>query len=343
MSAEGTRRSTAPGSAATAAGPGDAGPVHAATAGEDAATRGGDHSRRTAAKQRARRRRALQPTGLPWILPAFVVVVGLIYYSIGYTGYISTLDWDGTSPEPRGVGWGNYDQLLHDPVFWASIRHTVVFFAVTFTVQTALGFTLAALLHSRVKFPTLYKVIVFVPVVIAPATMAPVFRQMFAADGQFNSFLEAIGLGALAQPWLAQSSTALPVIMAIVVWQWTGVTFILYYAAMSQVDPEVLEAARIDGAGNLRTLVSIVWPAVRGTTAALATLSVIGALKTFDVPWLVTIGGPNHATEFLGTDIYRSSIPEAHVGYGAALSVMLLLLAIGGALLVGIRGLRQDR
>jgi len=284
-----------------------------------------------------------QPSGLPWILPAFVLVVGLIYYSVGYTGYISTLEWDGLSPEPRGVGLGNYDALLHDPVFWASIRHTVVFFVVTFAVQTALGFTLAALLHSRVRFPTVYKVIIFVPVVIAPATMAPVFRQLFAADGQFNSLLEAVGLGALAQPWLAQSGTALPVIMAIVVWQWTGVTFVLYYAAMSQVDPEVLEAARMDGAGNVRTLVSIVWPAVRGTTGALATLSVIGALKTFDVPWLVTIGGPNHATDFLGTQIYRESIPEADVGYGAALSVMLLVLAIGGALLVGIRGLRRER
>ena len=79
-----------------------------------------------------------------------------------------------------------------------------------------------------------------------------------------------------------------------------------------------------------------------GTTGALATLSVIGALKTFDIPYLVTIGGPNYSTEFLGTMIYRVSIPQAHVGYGAALSIMLLVLAIGGALLVGIRGMRRD-
>jgi raffinose/stachyose/melibiose transport system permease protein len=292
---------------------------------------------------RRSRRRGLQPQGLPWILPAVVLVVGLIYYCIGYTGYISTLDWDGTAPDPKHVGLHNYAQLLHDPVFWDTVRHTVIFFIGTFAVQTVLGFVFAALLHSKVKFPTLYKVIIFIPVVVAPATMAPVFRQMFAADGQFNSFLHAVGLGVLAQPWLAQSSTALPVIMAIVVWEWTGVTFVLYYAAMSQVDPEVIEAARIDGAGNIRTLVSIVWPAARGTTAALATLSVIGALKTFDVPYLVTIGGPNYSTEFLGTFIYRISIPQAHVGYGAALSIMLLILAIGGALLVGVRGTRRER
>jgi raffinose/stachyose/melibiose transport system permease protein len=291
---------------------------------------------------RTTRRRGPQSSGLPWILPAFVLVVGLIYYSIGYTGYISTLDWDGTSPEPEHVGLDNYDKLLHDPVFWGAVQHTVVFLVVTFVVQTALGFVFAALLHSNVKLRTVYKVVVFVPVVLAPATMAPVFRQMFSADGAVNSLLDAVGLHALSQPWLAQSSTALPVLMAIVVWQYTGVTFVLYYAAMSQIDPEVLEAARIDGAGNVRTLRSIVWPQVRGTTAALGTLSVIGALKTFDVPYLVTIGGPNYSTEFLGTMIYRVSIPAAHVGYGAALSVMLLLLAVGGALLVGIRGTRRD-
>jgi ABC-type sugar transport system permease subunit len=248
------------------------------------------------------------------------------------------LDWDGTSPEPESVGLRNYDQLLHDPVFWGAVRHTVVFLVVTFVVQTVLGFIFAALLHSNIRLGTVYKVIVFVPVVLAPATMAPVFRRMFAADGPFNGLLDAIGLDAVSQPWLAQESTALPVLMAITVWQWTGVTFVLYYAAMSQVDQEVLEAARIDGAGNVRTLVSIVWPQVRGTTGALATLSVIGALKTFDIPYLVTIGGPNYATEFLGTYIYRKTIPQSHVGYGAALSMILLVLALVMALILQVRG-----
>jgi raffinose/stachyose/melibiose transport system permease protein len=288
-----------------------------------------------------RRRRGTQPSGLPWILPAFLLVVGLIYYCIIETGYLSTLDWDGTSPTPVSVGGQNYVDILHDPVFWRAIRNTVEFLVVTFVVQTALGFVFAALLHSRVKLSGLYKVLVFTPVVIAPAVMAPVFRQMFAADGQLNWALQHVGLGFLAQPWLAQSSTALPAIMFITVWEFTGLTFVLYYAAMGQIDPEILEAARMDGAGNIRTLVSIIWPSVRGTTVALAMLSVIGALKTFDVPYLVTIGGPNYATEFLGTYIYRISIPQAHVGYGAALSVMLLILALVGSLTVAVRANRE--
>ena len=99
-----------------------------------------------------------------------------------------------------------------------------------------------------------------------------------------------------------------------------------------------VEAARIDGAGNFRTLVHIVWPGVRGTTLAMAILSAIGALKTFDVPYLVTVGGPNYATEFLGTYIYRQTIPLSHVGYGAALSIFLLVLALAMAIILQVRG-----
>ena len=273
--------------------------------------------------------------GLPWILPAFVFVVGLIYYSVFYTGYISTLDWDGLAPTAKAVGLGNFTKMFADPVFWAALRHTAVFYVVTFTVQTALGFVLAAIMHSRVRFAMVHKVVIFIPTVLAPATMAPVFRLIYADDGMANWILRHVRLGSLAHPWLADGKTALPALMLITVWQWTGLTFILYYAAMSQIEPELLEAARLDRAGNLRTLWYIVWPGCRGTTVSLAMLGFIGALKTFDIPYLVTTGGPYHSTEFLGTYIYRMGIRQAHIGYAAAISIVLLVLAVAGALVIG--------
>jgi ABC-type sugar transport system permease subunit len=287
-----------------------------------------------------RRPRRLTPFGLPWILPALAVSVGILYYCIGYTGFISTWDWDGVSPDPTVVGGANYVKAFQDQTFWAAIWHTAIFFVVTFVAQTVLGLLFAVLLHSRVKLAVVYKVIVFVPVVLAPAIMAPVFRQMYQPDGQFNWVLEHIGLGFLAQPWIGQSSTALLVVMAVTVWQWTGLTFVLYYAGISQIDQSMLEAARIDGAGNLRILISIIWPSLRGTTVALAMLGLIGALKTFDVPFLVTgaVGGPNGSTEFLGTYIYRMTIRNYHVGYGAAMSILLLAIALALAIVTQVRG-----
>ena len=266
--------------------------------------------------------------------------VGILYYCIGYTGYMSTLDWDGTSPLQDPVGLANFAKMLRDPVFWGALGHTVIFFIVTFVVQVALGILFACLLHSRLYLKTVYKVLIFIPVVLATATVAPVFRLIYAPDGVLNGMLTAVGLGQLAQPWFANGTFALIIVISVQIWQSTGVVFVLYFAAIGQIDPTVVEAARIDGAGDLRIIRSIVLPGVQGTTIAIATLSAIGSLKTFDIPFLITGGGPSYATEFLGTLIYRVSISFAQVGYGAALSIVLLVLAIGTAIIIRTGGRR---
>jgi ABC-type sugar transport system permease subunit len=168
--------------------------------------------------------------------------------------------------------------------------------------------------------------------------VAPVFRQIYAPDGVLNGVLTAVGLGSLAQAWFANGTFALLIVISVQIWQSTGVVFVLYFAAVGQIDPAVVEAARIDGAGDLRIIRSIILPGVQGTTIAIATLSAIGSLKTFDIPFLITGGGPSYATEFLGTLIYRVSISFAQVGYGAALSVVLLVLAIGTAIIIRTGG-----
>ncbi|MGW9111684.1 carbohydrate ABC transporter permease [Microbacterium sp. NPDC055683] len=295
------------------------------------------------ARRPRRRRPALRAPGLPWIIPALVVSSGIVYFCIGYNGWVSTLDWNGISPDPAGVGLDNFARALSDPIFWGAIQHTVAYFVVTFAVQTVLGILFAVMLHSRVRMATAYKVVIFVPVVLAPAIMAPVFRIMFAGDGMVNGILEAVGLGALAQPWLAQSNTALGVLMIMQIWQSTGISFILYFSAMSQIEPEIIEAARIDGAGNLRIIWSIIVPGVRGTMVALAMLTAIASLKLFDIPYLVTLGGPNYATEFLGTYIYRLAVPLGEVGYASALSILLLVLALAMAIILSVRGGEKER
>jgi len=290
-----------------------------------------------------RRRGVRRPAGLPWILPALLFSAGLLYYCIGYTGYISTLDWDGAAPIQQQVGAENFVRMVQDPVFWGALRNTAIFFVVTFSVQVALGIVFASLLHSRLWFKTFYKVLIFIPVVLATATAAPVFRQIYAPDGALNELLGAVGLAGLQQTWLANGAFALAIVITVQIWHSTGVVFVLYYAAIGQIEPEVVEAARIDGAGDLRILVSIVWPGVRGTTIAIAILSAIGSLKTFDVPFLITSGGPSYATEFLGTMIYRVSVAFSDVGYGAALSVVLLLLALVAAIIINVGGRRGER
>lgn len=272
--------------------------------------------------------------GFPWILPAFVFIAGIIYYSIFYTFKLSTLDWNGLDPIQTEVGISNYTKaLFSDWVFWKAIQNTIVYFIFTFLIQNFLGFIFAAILHTKVKLATLHKCLIFIPTILAPATMAPVFRLLFSPQGILQDIFDILHLG-ITVDWLAKPNSALFILMIVAIWEYTGMSFILYYAAMSQIDKEMLEASRLDGAGNFRTLLSIVLPNCKGTTVSLAMLGIIGALKTFDIPYLITTGGPNHATEFLGTYIYRQGIRQSHLGYAAAISVMLLVLAFCGAILI---------
>ena len=276
--------------------------------------------------------KALRINGLPWILPAFLFLVIIIYFSIGFTFNLSAYNWDGLSPVKEFWGWENYRRLFNDKVFWKCLSNTVIYFIITFVIQNVLGFMFAAILHSDVKFPTVHKCLIFIPTIIAPATMAPVFRLLFSPQGMLQSIFKTLHIP-ITVDWLSNPRTALFVLMSVAIWEFTGMSFILYFAAMSQIDHEMLEAARIDGAGDLKVIWSMVVPYCKGTTISLAMLGVIGALKTFEIPYLITTGGPNHATEFLGTYIYRQGIRNAHLGYAAALSVTLLVLAVIGAFL----------
>ena len=184
------------------------------------------------------REAAAAAPGLPWILPAVVLVVGLIYFSIGYTGYVSTLDWNGFILSPsEPVGADNYTAMLADPVFWRAIWHTAFFFVVTFTVQTVARLRVrgaAALAASG--FGGLYKVLVFVPDRARPR------RPWRRCSGRSSTPTASSTAPRRrrprgAHPGLARgATTAMAVVMAITVWQWTGLTFILFYAAMSQID-----------------------------------------------------------------------------------------------------------
>lgn len=267
----------------------------------------------------------------PWlyILPALILVVGIIYVGIGYTGWVSTLDWNGIDENPEQVGFQNFMDVAADPVFWTALGHVAIFGVVTIVVQMAIGLTMAVLLSgTAVKGKAIYSVIMFIPVVLAPAAIATAFREILNVNGQFNQTLRAFGFSEADTAWLADPQFALLAICAINIWQWSGFSFLLYQAAISQLDQNTFDAASIDGAGFWRMGRHILLPQLSGTHATLALTGCIGALKTFDIVFLTTGGGPGRSTEFLTTYIYSQIVERYHAGYSAALSVVLLVLAL---------------
>lgn len=269
-----------------------------------------------------------QLTAYLYLLPALMVIVGITYFGIGYNVWASTVDWNGVDPNPEQVGLGNFVEIAGDAIFWGSLSHVAVFGAITVIVQMVLGLALALVFSGPIIGRSVYKALVFIPVVLAPAAISTAFRQFLTPDGQVNQTLEALGLGWMAQAWIADPRFALYALAGVNIFQWTGFSFILYQAALSQIDPNHLEAAQLDGAGTWRTIRHIIVPQLRSTHMTLALTGVIGSLKTFDIVYLITGGGPGRATEFLTTYIYKQSITQFHVGYGAALSLVMLVLAL---------------
>jgi len=269
----------------------------------------------------------------PWanylyLVPIFAFVGGLIYYTIYYTAEVSLFDWNGLTPDRDFVGLDNYTDIVRDPVFHTILVNTVIFAVLTIFIQMALGLLIAVLLKFQVAFKTLYKIIFFLPVVTAPAITAFIFRRIYSGEGELNQTLTALGLGRLTQVWLADPDLALFSVAAINIWHWTGFSFLLYFAALTMIDRSIYEAALIDGANFFQTLRHITLPLLKPTHFTLITLGVIGSLKTFDVVYLTTGGGPGRATELMATYIFKKSIAEFDVGYASALSIVLLLLAV---------------
>lgn len=263
-----------------------------------------------------------------YVLPAVLLVVGVVYAGVGYNGWVSTLDWNGIAPTHRSAGIGQYVKALQDPIVWSAIWHTLVFAIITISVQMVLGLLMALLLSGGVRAAGVYRVLMFIPVVMAPAAVSTAFREILQPDGAFNGVLETVGLGSLGQAWLADANWALLAIAGVNIWQWTGFSFILYQAALAQVDRDAIEAAQMDGASPWRIVRSIVIPQLTGTHATLAVIGLIGALKTFDLVFLTTGGGPSRSTEFLTTYIYEQTVERFNAGYGAALSMILLIVAM---------------
>jgi raffinose/stachyose/melibiose transport system permease protein len=261
------------------------------------------------------------------VLPILALSGVVLYYSIGFTAYASLTDWNGLA-RMNFVGFENYIELFQDRTFWIALRNTLVFLVATVFIQAVLGLLVAVIAKERLPGSTAFKALFFLPIAMAPAIIATVFRYLLEANyGTLNESLRSIGLlGANDSiQWLG-ADLGVWSMVAINVFQWMGFSMLLYFAALMAVPEDIYEAAQIDGAGWWRSLFSITIPSLRGTTSVLIVLGIVGALKTFDIVWLTTGGGPGVSNHFLSTFLYLER-SDRQAGYASAIGVIILVAA----------------
>ncbi|MCI3922886.1 sugar ABC transporter permease [Paenibacillus sp. TRM 82003] len=258
---------------------------------------------------------------LPTLLIFFVIVLVPIFVS----SYYSLLDWDGIG-QGTFVGLQNYVEMLTSERALNSMKNSLLFAAASIFVQLPLSLLLALILASSVKGESFYRTAYFIPVLISTVVIAQLWSKIYNADyGLLNTLLESIGLSNLAQDWLGQRETALLSSFIPTLWQYIGYHMLLMYAGAKSISQEIFEAAKIDGASRIRTAISITIPLMKPILKVCLVFSVIGALKVFDLIYVLTNGGPFFSTEVPSTLMYTTIFDTFRYGYGSAISVFIIL------------------
>lgn len=263
-----------------------------------------------------------------YIAPICIISGVLIFFFIGFTLITSFTDWNGLT-KMNFVGLENYRELFTDPTFWIALKNNLVFMVVTIFVQAVLGLLVAVICAEHLRGSNLFKAIFFLPISMAPAIVSTVFKYMLETNyGTLNEALRALGIIDEQQviQWLG-ADRGLWSIIAINIFQWMGFSMMIYFAGIMQIPKELFEAAEIDGAGWWRRLFYVVIPSLRGVTATLIVLGIVGSLKTFDIVWLTTAGGPGVSTQFLTTFLYQERA-NREAGYASAIGTVLLVIAL---------------
>jgi raffinose/stachyose/melibiose transport system permease protein len=292
----------------------------------------------TPASRRRRRRERL--SGYLFLAPAAIFLAVLIVYPLGKAFQYSLQQWDGVGLA-RYVGFANYKQIFTDPTERGSLSNLgilLIFYAVIPTFLALIVVNLVRRINLRGM--GFFRVVYFLPQVIVTVVVAIVWTWLMAPSGSgtINEILHLAGLGpATGTPWLGSFSTALPAVGVIATWLDFGLCFVLLLPGIQRIPPDVYDAARVDGAGLLRELVSITIPMLRRDIGAAITITAVAALQSFTLIYQATNGGPGYATMVPGLLIYRDAFQLGEVGSASALGIAMAVIIF--VITFGIRAL----
>ena len=262
-----------------------------------------------------------------YILPAFVVFAVFLGYPFLQTIQYSFYDWDGLSAA-TWAGFDNYASVLTDATLRAAFGHALILMVCYAAVPIAIALVLTALISRahRLRAMSVYRTVLFVPQVIASVVVATIWVSIYSQHGLLNETLRLIGLGSLARVWLADYSLALVAVGFVGSWLNIGLCLVLFLSGVGNIQPALYEAARIDGAGAVREFVAITLPSLRGQIAVALTLTVVSALKTFDLVYVTTSGGPGDSTTVPAFEAYHRAFGTGQVGSAAAVAIALTVV-----------------
>ncbi|GAB3971850.1 sugar ABC transporter permease [Actinoallomurus acanthiterrae] len=261
---------------------------------------------------------------LGYVSPAVLFVAVLLYLPFLWTAYLSLTKYDGlTSPEFAGLK--NFGALLHDPALLTSLRNTLLWVVGTLLLPVGMGL-LVAVLSYDVKGGTWLRLPFMLPYALSGAGLGLVWSFILTKDGVANQLLGALGLPGGHTSFLQYGPGNTVAMVLVWTWQQLGVNTLLFVVGLQSIPKAPIEAARIDGASGWQLFRHIIWPLMRPLTTVVVGLALVASLKTFDIVWVLTQGGPGRSSETLGVTMYRDTFVANDYGYGSAVAVFLTVV-----------------
>ncbi len=261
-----------------------------------------------------------------FILPTILLLTVFMILPLIYSVVMSFYRWDGFS-DPQFQGLSNYLRLLNHDNFWLALKNNSIFMVLFTTFTIVIGFLFAVAISRKVAGWQIYKFVFFIPVILVTAVIAALWAKIYEPSyGLLNSFLGVIGLESLQQLWLGNPDITLYSIIFVAIWQISGWCMLLFLAAIEGIEEEIHDAATIDGVSPFQRIIHIIMPMVKNMTFILIMLQIIASVKTFDLIYVMTGGGPFYASEVLGTILYREAFENQRFGYASAISVVMTII-----------------
>ncbi len=265
---------------------------------------------------------------IPFLAPALVFYAIFLLVPLLGTLLLSVTNWSGFNiADIEFVGLDNFRTLGGDDVFWQSLRHNLTFLVGSVILKTSIALALALALDQHLPFSNFFRGVYLMPTVISLVVVGVVFGLVLSPSlGLINPFLTAIGLERFTGTWLGSPQMALPIVIAIDVWHGFGLYMFLFISRLMAIPQDLHDAAFVDGANGWQDILHITLPLLKSMVAMVVLLASIESLKLFSIVYVMTKGGPNHATEVLSTWAYFQAFTANKVGYGSAILVVLLVI-----------------
>lgn len=258
------------------------------------------------------------------IIPVLLLLT-FSYYPLVKMFQYSLTDWNGYSPDSTFVGLDNYVTVLTKPAYFTVFKTSLYYFIATF-FQLGIALLFATILSFKVKFANFWKGVLFFPYLLNGVAIGFIFLYFYKGDGTLDTVLNALGLGDQIQLWLGNRNINNISLAFTSVWRYTGFNFLVFLGAIQSINPEIYEAAEIDGANRWNQFIYIIFPSIRNIIFLNIILGVSGSLSVFDIPYIMT-GGSNGTTTFVIQTI-DTAFKYSKVGLASAMAIILLVIVI---------------